>query len=344
MYVCGMTVYDYCHLGHARVMVVFDMVHALAARLRFRGDLRAQYHRHRRQDHQARGREQANRSSALTARFIAAWTRMPPRWACTSPTSSRARPQYIAADAGDDRGCSSRRGWPIVAPTATSITRCAIFRATASSRASRSTTCAPASASKSTQAKHDPLDFVLWKRAKPGEPAWPVAMGRGPPGLAHRVLGDVRARCSASISTFTAAARICSFRITRTRSRSPRARTAILSSTTGCTTASCASTTRRCRSRSAIFSPCARCSPSYDAEVVRFFILRAHYRSPLNYSDQHLDDARQALTRLYTALKGARRRGGAGRLERPARRAVSRGDGRRLQYAGGGRGAVRSRQ
>ena len=41
----------------------------------------------------------------------------------------------------------------------------------------------------------------------------------------------------------------------------------------------------------------------YDAEVVRFFILRAHYRSPLNYSDKHLDDARQALARLYTALK-----------------------------------------
>jgi cysteinyl-tRNA synthetase len=42
----------------------------------------------------------------------------------------------------------------------------------------------------------------------------------------------------------------------------------------------------------------------YDAEVVRFFILRAHYRSPLNYSDAHLDDAKVALTRLYTALKG----------------------------------------
>ena len=40
----------------------------------------------------------------------------------------------------------------------------------------------------------------------------------------------------------------------------------------------------------------------YDAEVVRFFILRAHYRSPLNYSDHHLDDANGALTRLYTAL------------------------------------------
>jgi len=41
----------------------------------------------------------------------------------------------------------------------------------------------------------------------------------------------------------------------------------------------------------------------YDAEVVRFFILRAHYRSPLNYSDVHLDDARAALSRLYVALK-----------------------------------------
>jgi cysteinyl-tRNA synthetase len=45
----------------------------------------------------------------------------------------------------------------------------------------------------------------------------------------------------------------------------------------------------------------------YDAEVVRFFILRAHYRSPLNYSDQHLDEARSALARLYTALKGTPR-------------------------------------
>ena len=49
----------------------------------------------------------------------------------------------------------------------------------------------------------------------------------------------------------------------------------------------------------------------YDAEVVRFFILRAHYRSPLNYSDQHLDDAKSALARLYTALKGAPSTGGA---------------------------------
>ena len=59
----------------------------------------------------------------------------------------------------------------------------------------------------------------------------------------------------------------------------------------------------------------------YDAEVVRFFILRAHYRSPLNYSDVHLDDAKQALTRLYTALKGVagEARGRLGRCRMPQR-------------------------
>jgi cysteinyl-tRNA synthetase len=44
----------------------------------------------------------------------------------------------------------------------------------------------------------------------------------------------------------------------------------------------------------------------YDPEVVRFFILRAHYRSPINYSDQNLEDAKNALTRLYTALKDSK--------------------------------------
>ena len=55
-------------------------------------------------------------------------------------------------------------------------------------------------------AKRDPLDFVLWKSAKPGEPAWPSPWGDGRPGLAHRVLRHVRRRSWASTSTSTAAA------------------------------------------------------------------------------------------------------------------------------------------
>ncbi|MGF6657246.1 hypothetical protein OKW34_007836 [Paraburkholderia youngii] len=57
MYVCGMTVYDYCHVGHARVMVVFDIVQRWFARAWVQRDLRAQHYRYRRQDHQACSRE-----------------------------------------------------------------------------------------------------------------------------------------------------------------------------------------------------------------------------------------------------------------------------------------------
>ena len=152
--------------------------------------------------------------------------------------------------------------------------------------------------------KHDPLDFVLWKRAKPGEPAWAVAVGRGPAGLAHRVLGDVRARCSASTSTSTAAAQDLQFphhenEIAQSEGAHRRTVRQLLDA-------------QRLRAR----------RQREDVEVARQLLhhprgareattprscasssLRAHYRSPLNYSDQHLDDARSALTRLYTALK-----------------------------------------
>jgi cysteinyl-tRNA synthetase len=53
----------------------------------------------------------------------------------------------------------------------------------------------------------------------------------------------------------------------------------------------------------------------YQPEVVRFFILRAHYRSPLNYSDQHLDDAKRALGRLYTALRGSQANAALGEID-----------------------------
>ena len=103
---------------------------------------------------------------------------------------------------------------------------------------------------------------------------------------------------------------------------------------TGCTTASSTSTTRRCRSRSATSSPSATCSKRYDGETLRFFMLRTHYRSPFNFSDAHLDDARTALRRLYTALDGVD-------VPRPSRidwtrrrgRRVPRRDERRLQHA-----------
>jgi cysteinyl-tRNA synthetase len=62
------------------------------------------------------------------------------------------------------------------------------------------------------------------------------------------------------------------------------------------------STTRRCRSRSGNFFTIRDVLKRYDGETVRFFMLRTHYRSPFNFSDANLDDARNSLRRLYTAL------------------------------------------
>jgi cysteinyl-tRNA synthetase len=80
----------------------------------------------------------------------------------------------------------------------------------------------------------------------------------------------------------------------------------------------------------------------YDAEVVRFFILRAHYRSPLNYSDAHIDDAKGALTRLYTALADVDLGGEPLAVDWDEPHApLPRSDGRRLQHPAGGGRAVR---
>ncbi len=83
----------------------------------------------------------------------------------------------------------------------------------------------------------------------------------------------------------------------------------------------------------------------FDGETIRFFMVRTHYRSAVNFSDANLDDAKSALRRLYTALDAvAARRTRGRRLERSARRGLSRGDERRLQHADRGGGPVRARR
>jgi cysteinyl-tRNA synthetase len=156
-------------------------------------------------------------------------------------------------------------------------------------------------------AKHDPLDFVLWKHAKGGarRSQVDIALGQWPPRLAHRMFGH-------------------EFATAREAFRHPRRRT-------GSAVSASRERDRPVRRRAHLpfvnywmhngfvrvddekmskslgnFFTIREVLKKYDAEVVRFFILRAHYRSPLNYSDVHLDDARHALTRLYTALKDCR--------------------------------------
>ena len=151
LYVCGPTVYDFIHIGNARTFTTFDMVCALAARLGLRGDVRAQHHRHRRQDHRARAREAASPSRRSRERMVA---RVPRgraiAWDCCVPTRSRALRATCERDARPDR--DAREEGPRLSrrPTATciySVRELPGLRA--GSRGATSMSCARASASRS---------------------------------------------------------------------------------------------------------------------------------------------------------------------------------------------------
>jgi cysteinyl-tRNA synthetase len=158
--------------------------------------------------------------------------------------------------------------------------------------------------------KHDPLDFVLWKRAKEGEPAWASPWGEGRPGwhiecsvMSSGLLGahfdihgggqDLQFPHHENEIAQSEGAHDDIFVNYWMHNGFVRVDDEKMSKSLG------------------NFFTIREVLKQYDAEVVRFFILRAHYRSPLNYSDQHLDDAKSALARLYTALKGAPSTGGA---------------------------------
>jgi cysteinyl-tRNA synthetase len=151
--------------------------------------------------------------------------------------------------------------------------------------------------------KRDPLDFVLWKAAKPGEPAWESPWGPGRPGwhiecsaMSEHHLGhhfdihgggqDLQFPHHENEIAQSEGAHDCTYVNYWMHNGFVRVDEEKMSKSLG------------------NFFTIREVLKKYDAEVLRFFILRAHYRSPLNYSDAHLDDAKQALTRLYTALRG----------------------------------------
>jgi cysteinyl-tRNA synthetase len=150
--------------------------------------------------------------------------------------------------------------------------------------------------------KQDPLDFVLWKGAKPGEPKWPSPWGDGRPGwhiecsaMSCQLLGehfdihgggqDLQFPHHENEIAQSVGATGRPFVNYWMHNGFVRVEEEKMSKSLG------------------NFFLIRDILKRYDAEVVRFFLLRTHYRSPLNYSDANLDDAKQALARLYTALK-----------------------------------------
>ncbi len=303
MYVCGMTVYDYCHLGHARVMVVFDMVYRWfkvsgydITYVRNITDI----------DDKIIKRAAENKESihALTQRFIDAMHEDADALGVQRPDHEPRATQYVtqmlemiaklesnglayqAADGDVNYAVRKFDGYGKLSG-----------KSLEDLRAGERVDVA--------ENKHDPLDFVLWKHAKPDEAEevqWDSKWGKGRPGwhiecsaMGTHLLGqhfdihgggaDLQFPHHENEIAQSEGAHQCQYVNYWMHNGFVNVDKEKMSKSLG------------------NFFTIRDVLKKYDAEVVRFFILRAHYRSPLNYSDAHLDDAKGALTRLYTSLK-----------------------------------------
>lgn len=300
MYVCGMTVYDYCHLGHARVMVVFDVVRRWLRALGYH----VTYVRNITDiDDKIIKRAQENGESvaALTARFIEAMDDDNAVLGVEKPDFEPRATDYVS-EMQEMIKVLERRG--LAYRSANGDVNYSVRKFPGYGRLSGKSLddLRAGERVEVDAAKQDPLDFVLWKRAKEGEPFWESAWGRGRPGwhiecsvMSSALLGkhfdihgggqDLQFPHHENEIAQSEGANQEKFVNWWMHNGFVRVDDEKMSKSLG------------------NFFTVREILARYDAEVVRFFIVRTHYRSPLNYSDQHLDDAKQALTRLYTALK-----------------------------------------
>ncbi|MDG1687426.1 MAG: cysteine--tRNA ligase [Gammaproteobacteria bacterium] len=300
LYVCGMTVYDFCHVGHARVMVVFDVV---TRYLRASGYDVTYIRNITDIDDKiiARANENNETIQALTEQFITEMHRDADALGVERPTAEPKATEAIsemlamietlidkglayAADNGDvyydvsefpDYGKLSGRN---------------IEELRAGERVAVN------------ESKQDPMDFVLWKGAKPEEPSWDSPWGKGRPGwhiecsaMSADSLGkqfdihgggqDLQFPHHENEIAQSEGAHGCQYVNYWMHNGFVRIADEKMSKSLG------------------NFFTVREVLEQYDAEVVRYFILTSHYRSPLNYSEEQLDQAKNTLTKFYSALR-----------------------------------------
>jgi cysteinyl-tRNA synthetase len=299
MYVCGMTVYDYCHLGHARVMVVFDMI----SRWLRASDYQVTYVRNITDIDDKiikRANENNETIGVLTQRFIDAMDEDSARLGIIRPDIEPRATEYIDGMIAMISALIEK-GHAYLAANGDVFYSVRSF-ADYGKLSGKSLDDLRAGERVDVDTnKKDAMDFVLWKSVKPNEPNWDSPWGEGRPGW--------HIECSAMSSSLLGA----HFDIHGGGQdlQFPHHENEIAQSeaTHSCQMANYwmhngfvrVDDEKMSKSLGNFFT-IREVLKKYDAEVVRFFILRAHYRSPLNYSDKHLDDAKASLTRLYTAL------------------------------------------
>jgi len=301
LYVCGITAYDYCHVGHARFMVVFDVVKRwLAARgfevtyVRNITDIDDRIIR--------RAAENNESIDALTGRFIRAMDEdaavlgvLKPDF---EPRATDNVPQMI-----DLIGKLIKKGMAYQANNGDVYYSVREFDGYGKLSGKSLDELRAGERVEVDVHKHDPLDFVLWKSAKRGEPSWDSPWGKGRPGW-HIECSAMSERYLGEHFDIHGGGQDLQFPHHENEiAQSEGAHGHVFVNYWMHNGFVRVDEEKMSKSLGNFFTVREVLKKYKNPEVVRYFIARAHYRSPLNYSDQHLDDAKQALDRLYTALK-----------------------------------------
>ncbi len=301
MYVCGMTVYDYCHLGHARVLVVFDVIY----RWLMRSGFEVTYVRNITDIDDkilARAAQNGEPFGALTDRFILAMHEDAAALGVLAPNQEpRATAHIDEILAMIERLIAN--GHAYVADNGDVYYAVASFPGYGRLSGKDPQDLRAGARVEVEDAKRDPLDFALWKAAKPGEPAWSAPWGEGRPGWHIECSAMSTCRLGNHFDIHGGGADL----------QFPHHENEIAQSE-GATGEPFVNVwihngfvrinDEKMSKSLGNFFTVREILERYQAEEVRYFILSSHYRSPLNYDDSQLDGARAALTRLYTALRG----------------------------------------
>ena len=301
MYVCGVTVYDYCHIGHARANIVFDIVYRYLQYSKYDVTYVRNYTD---VDDKIinRANERGISSQQLAEEFIEAFDEDMAALGLRKPTHEPKATEHIEqiialAEQLIAKGMAYEVAGDVyysvaAFPTYLKLSKRNMEEMQAGAR------IAPG------EQKRNPMDFALWKAAKPGEPSWESPWGPGRPGW--------HIECSAMSSTLLGdtfdihgGGRDLIFphhenEIAQSEGASGRPFVKYWLHN------GFVNINQEKMSKSlGNFFTIREILKTYDPEVVRFFILTAHYRSPIDFSDQNLKEARSGLSRFYEALQAA---------------------------------------
>jgi len=314
MYVCGMTVYDLCHLGHARAMVAFDVVQRW---LKASG-LKVTYVRNVTDIDDKiikRAVENGETIRALTDRMVQALLQDADALGIERPTHEPRATDYVPQMLSlistlEKKGLAYQAQSQSATDVGVGDVNYSVRKFDGYGKLSGKSLDELRAGERVDvlDGKDDPLDFVLWKSAKPAEPddaKWPSTYGPGRPGWHIECSAMACALLGESFDIHGGGADLQFPHHENEIAQSEGAFGKPLASIWMHNGFVRLDNEKMSKSLGNFFT-IREILAKYDAETVRFFIIRAHYRSPLNYSDAHLDDARAALKRLYTTLNAVK--------------------------------------